>query len=100
MTKQHTYTRTYESKRTESNKNVRYSTYTAEAKKSQKADAGAKTYCPSTTPNFKFCSKNCVSNSRIASVTSAKNITNIPVKLSNVMHVFCGRYAYFFDVYE
>ena len=53
-------------------------TYRAEARNNQNAEAGARTYWPSTTPNFKFWSKNCVSTKRTASVTSAKNITNRP----------------------
>ena len=55
--------------------------YTADARNNQKAEAGASTYCPSTTPNFKFCSKNCVSTKRTASVTSANNITRSPEKV-------------------
>ena len=55
-------------------------TYSADAKNNQKAEAGASTYWPSTTPNFRFWSKNCVSTKRTASVTSAKNITKRPGK--------------------
>ena len=53
-------------------------TYRADAKNNQNAEAGARTYWPSTTPNFKFWSKNCVSTKRTASVTSARNITKRP----------------------
>ena len=36
-----------------------------------KKETGANQYCPSTTPNFSFCSSFCVSTNRIASEVSA-----------------------------
>ena len=52
----------------------------AEATNSQNAQAGARTYCPSTTPNFICFSRYCVRISRIASAISDKNMTVIPTR--------------------